>query len=65
MTLRAHRHRPAALATVLALASLLSCGREFTGPGGPGRPGEVQLNPVFETVRLGGDGRVLSIGEVV
>jgi hypothetical protein len=64
MPLHSFRTRPAAIATVLAFASLLSCGREFTGPGA-GRPGEVQLNPVFETVRLGGDGRVLSIADVV
>lgn len=65
MSPSASRSRPAALAATLAFASLLSCGREVTGPGGAGRQVEIQFNPVFETVRLGGDGRVLSIGDVV
>lgn len=59
-----HR-RPAFLAALLAFSSLLSCGREVTGPAGAGRLAEVQLNPVFGTVRLGGTGRTMSIGEVV
>jgi hypothetical protein len=59
-----HR-RSAALAALLAFSSLLSCGREVTGPAGAGRLAEVQLNPVFSTVRLGGTGRTMSIGEVV
>lgn len=57
--------RPAFAALLLALTSLLSCGREVTGPGGRGRLAEVQLNPVFPELRLAGSGEVLSIGSVV
>ena len=59
------RIRPAALASFLLFASLLSCGREVTGPGAPGRLAEVSLNPVFGSIRLAGTGEVKSIGSVV
>lgn len=59
------RLRPAALASFVAFASLLSCGRDVTGPGAPGRLAEVALNPVFGSIRLAGTGEVKSIGSVV
>ena len=65
MSRRTPAIRPAFAVLLLALTSLLSCGREVTGPGGRGRLAEVQLNPVFPELRLGGSGEVLSIGSVV
>lgn len=65
MSRRTPALRPAFAVLLLALTSLLSCGREVTGPGGRGRLAEVQLNPVFPELRLSGTGEVLSIGSVV
>lgn len=49
----------------VSLLSLLSCGREPTGPGARGRIGQFAFEPVFPSVRLGGTGQVLSISDVV
>ncbi len=58
--------RFAALAGAMLFASLLSCGREITGPDGRGgRPGALLLDPQFASIRLGGTGEMLSIGSVV
>lgn len=65
MRLSAFRRRPTAAAVLLSLASLLSCGREVTGPGGRGRPAEIQLAPVLPEIRLAGNGQPLSISSVV
>lgn len=62
---RAPRSRLASLVSLTLFASLLSCGREVTGPGAPGRLAEVALEPVFQTVRLAGTGEARSIASVV
>jgi len=65
MSYRASRLRPGSLVALVAFASLLSCGRDMTGPGGRGRQVELAFNPVFPQVRLAGNGEVLSISDVV
>lgn len=64
MPSRPIRTRSAVLGLLTSLA-LLSCGREVTGPGAPGRIAQVAFEPVFPTVRLHGSGEVLSIADVV
>ncbi|MCE9602945.1 MAG: Ig-like domain-containing protein [Gemmatimonadetes bacterium] len=65
MPISRRQFRPAALAALVVFTSLLSCGREVTGPRAAGRMAQVSLNPVFGEIRLGGTGEVKSIGSVV
>ena len=65
MSIRALRLRAASVVALLLFASVLSCGREVTGPGGRGRLAEVALNPVFGTLRLAGSGEARSVASVV
>ncbi len=59
------RSRRAAALLGTALVTLLSCGREVTGPGLAGRSADLQFVPVFPEYRQAGNGQPLSIGDVV
>lgn len=60
--------RKALRATILVggllAASLLSCGREITGPGGVRFHGDIAIHPVFPEVVLLGSGQALAMSDV-
>jgi len=62
--LRRLASRLSGFALLAFVVSLLSCGREITGPGGGG-VGAISFAPQFPEIRLAGNGEVLGIGAVV